>query len=105
MRPWRGPRVVYSSTVMFTALTLLAVAASPEAADGPKASLAKIEAMMPRRDQPGVMAEAKKILDEALQKWPGDYGVLWRSAYWYFWQSDAPDLSNEQKSKIAKQGW
>jgi tetratricopeptide (TPR) repeat protein len=71
----------------------------------PAAAADRVEALWSRRDQPGVMAEAKKILDEGLKQSPSDYGLLWRSAYWYFWQSDAPELANEQKSKIAKVGW
>ena len=36
---------------------------------------------------------------------PGDYEVLWRAARFYFWASDDPGVSKEQRSRWGKDGW
>jgi tetratricopeptide (TPR) repeat protein len=89
---------------MLTSCAVLLLFAQAPAATAAAAE-SRVEELWSRRDQPGVMAEAKKILDDGLAKWPNEYGLLWRAAYWYLWESDAPGRSNDQKSKIAKQGF
>ena len=46
-----------------------------------------------------------KQLDKAQAAAPNDYRVLWRQARLYFWISDDPALSNDEKSRLGKRAW
>jgi tetratricopeptide (TPR) repeat protein len=85
-------------------LVLLAAAVAPAAPSSQQAS-AQVEELWKRRDDPAVMVEAKRILDEGLARDPNDYGLLWRSAAWYFWKSDEPGLPSGEKTRYGKLGW
>jgi tetratricopeptide (TPR) repeat protein len=86
------------------ALFTLAVAAAapPSSTD---VAIARVDELWQRRDEPAILAQTKQLLDQALAVAPADYGLLWRAARWYFWKSDDPALSNEEKSKLGKEGW
>ena len=58
-----------------------------------------------RRDAPGVLAEERALLEGALGRAPGDYGLLWRMARACFWLSDDPGIDNDARSKWGKLGW
>jgi hypothetical protein len=79
---------------------------APAAAPAPPPELlAEIDAAYERRDEPGVMDEAGKKLQDAERRWPKDYDVLWRLARHHFWLADDPALPKEQKSRLGKLGW
>jgi tetratricopeptide (TPR) repeat protein len=65
----------------------------------------RVQELWKRRDDPAVMSEAKRILDDALARAPEDYGLLWRAAAWHFWMSDDPALPTAEKARHGKQGW
>lgn len=83
------------------------VRAAPPAAvaSSPTEVLGRIDALHRRRDDPGALAEEKKLVTESLARAPGDFEVLWRAARFYFWMSDDPGAANEQRSQIGKTGW
>jgi hypothetical protein len=51
------------------------------------------------------MDEIRSVLDRAEKLAPGDYGVLWRQAQWYFWRSDDPGIPDDEKSLLGKKSW
>jgi tetratricopeptide (TPR) repeat protein len=67
--------------------------------------LARVDSAWTSRDQPGKLQEIHALLDKAEAAAPGDYGVLWRTARTYFWESDDPGIPNEEKSHIGKKAW
>ena len=81
-----------------------AAAAPAEPAPLP-AVLAHVDELHRRRDDRAAWAEEQRLMQGALARAPGDYGVLWRAARVYFWLSDDPGLGNEQRSKLGKEGW
>jgi len=84
----------------------LLLAALPAAAEEPlEALLQKADALYALRDQPGKQEEIQALLDEAAQRAPGDYAVLWRRAQLLFWISDDLKLAKEEKSRIGKSCW
>jgi tetratricopeptide (TPR) repeat protein len=89
--------------VNLAVLTLLA-AVAPATPSAPEACH-QVEELWKHRDDPAVMTEAKQILDGALARAPDDYGLLWRSAAWYFWKSDEPGLPGAEKARYGKLGW
>jgi tetratricopeptide (TPR) repeat protein len=109
---------------MLLAVRLLAIAAllaalpiraqAPAAEPAPAADAARqslpamlnaADAAYVRRDAPGALDEIRDWLAEAEKAAPDDYGVLWRQARLYFWLSDDPTISDDQKSKLGKRGW
>ena len=67
--------------------------------------LGRVDALHQRRDDRAALAEERQLLDAAVLRTPSDYAVLWRAARLYFWLSDDPSLSNEQRSNLGKYGW
>ena len=69
------------------------------------ALIASVDAAWPKRDEPGrldpILADLKKA--EALA--PNDYGVLWRTARWYYWMADAPGIPDPDKARLGKIAW
>ncbi|HEX3696955.1 MAG TPA: tetratricopeptide repeat protein [Polyangia bacterium] len=90
-------------------LLLVSVDAGPATsganADGVPAMTARLDALYARRDDRAAWAEQQKLATQALGRAPGDYTVLWRAARVYFWMSDDPAASNDQRSAWGKQGW
>jgi hypothetical protein len=103
-------RRVYVACPGVALATFLAALAAPAEPPGappatPAATAARIDELWKRRDQGNALAEQKALLDQALKQAPGDYGLLWRAARWYFWRSDDPALGKDERTKLGKQGW
>ncbi len=69
------------------------------------ALIARSDAAYPRRDEPGVLDEVRRPLEEAERLAPGDYDVLWRLARLEFWLADDPTVKDEEKSRLGKRAW
>jgi tetratricopeptide (TPR) repeat protein len=67
--------------------------------------LAQVDEEWKRRDAPGVLDEIRSQLAQAEQAAPNDYEVQWRLAQLYFWLSDDPSLSDDEKSRLGKKSW
>ena len=67
--------------------------------------IARSDAAYPRRDEPGVLDEVRRPLEEAERLAPGDYDVLWRLARLEFWLADDPTVKDEEKSRLGKRAW
>jgi cytochrome c-type biogenesis protein CcmH/NrfG len=70
-----------------------------------KPLLQRADALYAARDVAGNLEALEKLLKEAEQAAPQDYEVLWRLARLYFWLSDDPSISDDEKSRIGKRGW
>jgi hypothetical protein len=68
-------------------------------------TVARLDALHRRRDDPKALAEERKLADGAVARWGADYGVLWRAARVYLWLGDDPLMPAEQRSKLGKIGW
>ena len=87
-----------------------APAAAPTAAPGAAAmslpaQLARIDELHRRRDDHAAWTEEQQLVQAAVGRAPNDYGALWRAARLYFWLSDDPNVSSDQRSKWGQQGW
>jgi len=69
------------------------------------ALIARIDDLHRRRDDHLAFSDEQRLVQVALARAPNDYGVLWRSARFYFWASDDPGLAKEQRSRWGKDGW
>jgi tetratricopeptide (TPR) repeat protein len=78
-----------------------ALAAPPTLAE----TLARLDALHARRDEPGARAEARRWADAALAQAPTDYGALWRAARELFDESDAPQLSEDDRSRLGQRAY
>jgi len=104
---------VIASALLAAALAMLpaatlaqAPAGSPPAEGaGVQTLLSRVDAKWQDRDEPGVMDALLAQLQQAEKMAPDDYGVLWRMARHYFWLSDDPKLTNEEKSRLGKKSW
>ena len=70
-----------------------------------QAFLGQVDAEWKRRDEAGRLDGARSLLAKAEAAAPDDYGVLWRLAQLYFWLSDDPALSGDEKSRLGKKAW
>jgi tetratricopeptide (TPR) repeat protein len=81
-------------------------AGAPVAATVPlPALLSRLDELHRRRDDKAAYGEAQRLVQAGLARAPGDYGLLWRAARFYFWASDDPGVSHEQRSRWGKDGW
>ena len=80
-------------------------AAAPAPAPTLAAQLARIDELYRRRDERAAWGEQQQLVVSTLARAPNDYGVLWRAARLYYWLSDDPLVTNEQRSKWGEQGW
>ena len=69
------------------------------------AQLARIDELHRRRDDHAAWSEEQQLVQATLASAPNDYGALWRAARLYFWLSDDPNVSSDQRSKWGQQGW
>jgi len=67
--------------------------------------VAAVDAAWPTRDEPGKLDAIQADLKNALELAPNDYGVLWRTARFYYWLADAPDISDAEKARLGKLAW
>lgn len=101
-----------ASTAVALALLVAAAEMKSEAPGGtasdvltPAQVAARVDQLWPRRDDPAALAQQKLLLDQALVRAPNDYGLLWRAGRYWFWVSDEPDLSKEERTRRGKIGW
>ena len=81
-------------------------AAVGNAATAPLPALfARVDDLHRRRDDKSAWNEQLRLIQTLIARGPGDYGVLWRAARFYFWASDDPGVSKEQRSRWGKDGW
>ena len=67
--------------------------------------LAKIDELHRRRDEHVPWSQEQELVQATLARAPNDYGVLWRAARLYFWLSDDPTATSDQRSRWGQQGW
>jgi len=67
--------------------------------------LARIDELYRRRDERAAWNEEQQLVQVSLALAPNDYGVLWRAARFYFWLSDDPGVTSDQRSQWGQQGW
>jgi len=83
-----------------------AAAPAPNAATAPVPTLlTRMDDLHRRRDDKVAWHEEQRLVQALLARAPGDYGVLWRAARFYFWASDDPGVSRDQRSRWGKDGW
>ncbi len=86
----------YRASLLLAPLFLSTLAAvtpptTPHATRPPDAgTLARLDALHVRRDEPGAQREARRLADAAVAAAPTDYGALWRAARVLFTESDDP---------------
>ncbi len=81
----------------------LGTAAGP-AAPTLAAQLARIDELHRRRDEHAAWTEEQQLVQATLARAPADYGVLWRAARFYFWLSDDPNGTSDQRSQLGTAG-
>jgi len=79
-------------------------AVNPSSAPIP-ALLTRVDDLYRRRDDKVAWHEEQRLVQALIARAPNDYGVLWRAARFYFWASDDPGTSKEQRSRWGKDGW
>jgi hypothetical protein len=67
--------------------------------------LARIDELHKHRDDRVLWNEEQRLVQASLARAPNDYGVLWRSARFYFWAADDPGAPRDQRSRWGKDGW
>jgi len=67
--------------------------------------LAHIDDLHKRRDDRVAWTEEQTLVQAVLARAPQDFGALWRAARFYFWLSDDPGQTSEQRSRNGKYGW
>jgi len=87
------------------ALALLGPATTRAAAAPVSEMLARLDALHARRDELGARAEARHLADATLAQAPTDYGTLWRAARALFDESEAPQLSKDDRSRLGQQAY
>src|SRR5512138_3399800 len=75
-----------------------AVAANPATAPMP-ALIARVDDLYKRRDEKTAWHEQQRLVQAMLARGSNDFNVLWRAARFYFWASDDPGVSREQRSR------
>ena len=104
-----SPAVSVVSAVCIVPLFMLMSGGSSTAAGGTAPPLpellSRLDALHPRRDEPGALAEARRLADTALALAPNDYGALWRAARVLFTISDEPTRAPEERSRLGKQAY
>src|SRR5579863_8891448 len=68
-------------------------------------TLARLDALHARRDEPAALVEERRLADAALAEAPTDYGALWRAARAIFDESEAPRLSDDQRSQLGQRAY
>jgi hypothetical protein len=91
--------------VLATLLSVDSAAPAPPTPEPLPAVLQRLDELYRRRDDRAAWAEQQRLAQATLARAPQDYGVLWRVARIYFWLSDDPGQSNDQRSKLGKDGW
>jgi tetratricopeptide (TPR) repeat protein len=102
-------RLIAVVLAMAAGMALAQTPATDEAPAGGRGDvqsiLSAVDAKWQDRDEPDVMDAMLAQLKQAEKLAPNDYGVLWRLARHYFWASDNPAISNDEKSRLGKIAW
>jgi len=77
-------------------------AASGAAVGDDAAALARLDWLYQRRDDPATFAEAHRLAGAAITKAPSSYEVLWRAARETFSETDQPNRSADERSRLGK---
>src|SRR5450432_2624218 len=85
--------------------SLAVLSGTAAAAPSPAETLARIDALHARRDDPQALAEERRLVDAAVAESGAAYDVLWRAARVYVWMGDDPSLATDQRSRLGKTGW
>ncbi len=96
--------LLVSAPLATIAATVVAVGAATPASELP-AALAHLDDLHRRRDDRAAWSEQQRLVQSLIARAPGDHGVLWRAARFYFWASDDPPVPNDQRSRWGKDGW
>jgi hypothetical protein len=67
--------------------------------------VAQLDALHLRRDDRAALIEARRLADSALAAAPHDYAILWRAARERFTESDVPSRSDDERSRLGKEGY
>jgi tetratricopeptide (TPR) repeat protein len=110
--PCRVRRLLLVSFVFLLTSALLrpatVLAAAPPSSPSPAGlpeMLVRLDELRARRDDPAARAEARRVADAALVQGPTDYGALWRAARELFDESDAPHLSEDDRSRLGQKAY
>lgn len=68
------------------------------------ASYAELDALWPRREEPGVQAQLLEATAAAVKDHPLDFGFLWRAARIRLWAGDG-ETDNEKKKAFGQATW
>lgn len=96
--------LLVSAPLATVAAALFAVAPT-SAAPELSAALAHLDELHRKRDDRGAWNEQQRLVQSLIARAPGEYGVLWRAARFYFWASDDPSVPRDQRSRWGKDGW
>ena len=99
------PRLPPLPPLLIWALALLQPATARAAAPPLSEMSARLDALHALRDQPAARAEARHLAEAAVVQAPADYGALWRAARELFDESEAPQLSNDDRSRLGQQAY
>ena len=94
-------RVVSLSVMMASVAGLLSSGSAQPVPD----SLAQLDALHLRRDDPAALDEAHRLAEAALAAAPADYATLWRAARVRFTESDQPTRGAEERSRLGKEAY
>lgn len=80
--------------------------ATPDASPGPRGDTAEplslLDWLYQRRDDPGTFAEAHRLAAAAVAAAPSSYEALWRAARETFSETDQPNRSADERSRLGK---
>ena len=76
--------------------------ASRAARGDPADPLSRLDWLYQRRDDPGTFAEAHRLATAAVAAAPSSYEALWRAARETFSETDQPDRSADERSRLGK---
>jgi hypothetical protein len=100
-------RLTYLLVPLLFLLAAAVVCPAPAVAAPPALPemLARLDALHAHRDEAQARAEAHRWADAAVAQAPTDYGALWRAARELFDESDAPQLSDDDRSRLGQKGY
>jgi tetratricopeptide (TPR) repeat protein len=87
------------------AAVVMTVAAGAPATPPLADTLARLDALHARRDDPAALREARALADAALARAPRDYGVLWRAARVLVSESEDKRRPESDRGALAKQAY
>ncbi len=98
-------RTRVAKLIVIPVLVTWAGAAVAAPSPGVAETVARIDELHQRRDDPRTLAEERRSVDQAVATMGGDYDVLWRAARLYAWMGDDPRAETDQRSRLGKKAW